>query len=50
MDDFGNWYQTEAWAYGCEQYGHSISTYGMLDDAQLDWCMGHSVDYAKHEV
>lgn len=50
MDDFGNTYQTDAWLYGCEAYGHSMATYGMLDDAQLDWCMHHGIDYARHDV
>jgi hypothetical protein len=50
MDDFGNTYQTEAWAYGCEQFAHSTATYGMLDDACLDWCMMHGIGYWRADV
>lgn len=50
MDDYGNNYQTEAWAYGCEQYGYSIATFGFLDDQCLDFCMHWCIDYAASEV
>lgn len=50
MDDFGNSYQDEAWAYGCEQFSYSQAVYGMLSDEQLDWCMHHGVCYWAHDI
>jgi hypothetical protein len=50
MDDFGNDYRDDAWAYGCAEYGHSMATWGWLDDVAVDICIGYGVDYAKQEV
>lgn len=50
MDDFGNDYQTEVWAMTETAYGHSMATFGMLDDVAVDICLAHSADYAAQEI
>ena len=50
MDDYGNSYQTEAWAYGCEQWGYSMNTFGMFDDAALDICLHYCIDWIAQDI
>ena len=50
MDDFGDDYQTIDWWLNCDQYMASMSTYGFADDALVDHCVRHCIDYAAVEV
>ena len=50
MDDFGNDYQTEAGFYGCDGFIHSASTFGMMDDAAIDICIWHCIDYGAVDI
>lgn len=50
MDDFGTDYQTEVWAMTETAYGHSMATFGMLDDVASMICIQYSADYAAQEI
>lgn len=50
MDDFGNDYQDDSWFMECQEYGHSMATYGFFDDVCFDICFNHSIDWAACEV
>lgn len=50
MDDFGNCYQTDAWAYGCEQWAYSVATFGWLDDDQLDESLRLGIHFSKWDI
>lgn len=50
MDDFGNDFQDSLWFECCEEYGHSIATFGHLDSVALDLCMEFCLDFAAQEI
>ena len=50
MDDFGNFYQDDEWFMHCEQYSHSMNTFGMFDDLSCAICFTYCVDYAAQNI
>lgn len=50
MDDFGNDYQTQGWWETCEEYAHSMYTFGMFDEVCADICWQCWLDYVACDI
>lgn len=50
MDDYGNDYQTEDWFMGCLAYGHSMATFGWLDEISEEIGIRFCVNTATQNI
>lgn len=50
IDDFGNDFGGDEWFEMNTNYGHSMATFGWLDDLAWEICFTYCVDYAAQDI